>query len=59
MLAMIHTSSWLETGTPLRFPTGTEPFFDHPVLTTAAEFTEESIDHIAGPHGFEFSAAGA
>jgi len=56
MLAMIHTSSWLETGSPLRFPTGTETFFEHPLLTTAARFTGEPIDHIAAPHGFEFSA---
>jgi hypothetical protein len=56
MLAMIHTSSWMQTGTPLSFPAGTEAFFDHPVLTTAARFTDEPIDHIAAPHGFEFSA---
>ena len=56
MIAMIHSSAWLETGAPLRFPTGTEAFFAHPVLTTAARFTEEPIDHIAAPHGFEFDA---
>ncbi len=56
MIAMIHTSAWLETGAPLRFPIGTEAFFAHPLLTTAARFTEEPIDHIAAPHGFEFTA---
>jgi hypothetical protein len=54
MIAMIHTSQWLTTGTPLRFPAGTEPFFDHPVLTTAAVFTSEPIDHVGAPHGFEY-----
>ena len=55
MLAMIHTSSWLGAGTPLTFPTGTETFFEHPVLTTAARFTDETIDHINAPHGFEYA----
>jgi hypothetical protein len=59
MIAMIHSSSWLQTGTQLRFPTGTEALFDHPVLTTAARFTDEPIDHIAAPHGFEFSPVGS
>ncbi len=58
MLAMIHSSGWLDTGTPLTFPTGTESFFAHPVLTTAARFTDEPIDHIAAPHGFAFEGAG-
>ena len=30
-----------------------------PVLTTAARFTDEPIDHIAAPHGFEFSPVGS
>jgi hypothetical protein len=58
MIAMIHSSGWLETGLPLRFPAGTEDFFAHPVLTTAARFTAEPIDHIAAPHGFAFTADG-
>ena len=58
MLAMIHTSPWLATGAPLTFPFGTEPFFDHPVLTTAARYVEGPIDHIAAPHGFEFEPDG-
>lgn len=58
MLAMIHTSAWLATGTPLTFPRGTESFFDHPVLTTAARFVDEPIDHIGSPHGFEFERDG-
>jgi len=54
MLAMIHTSSWLATGTPLTFPCGTEAFFDHPVLFTAARYVDGPIDHIAAPHSYEF-----
>ena len=56
MIAMIHTCQWLATGTPLVFPTGTESFFDHPILTTAARFTGDPIDHVAAPRGFEYEA---
>ena len=48
MIAMIHTCPWLVTGTPLVFPAGTESFFDHPILTTAARFTGDPIDYV-GP----------
>ena len=54
MLAMIHTSSWLDAARPLRFPVGTESFFAHPVLTTVAEFTDQPIDHIHAPQAFEY-----
>ena len=54
MIAMIHTSGWLDTGRPLLFPAGTESFFDHPVLTTAARFTDEPIDYIGEPQGFAY-----
>src|SRR5215210_2635453 len=53
MIAMIHACEWLAAGTPLVFPSGTESFFDHPVLTTAVRFTGDSIDYLAAPHGFE------
>ncbi len=56
MIAMIHTSEWLATGTPLVFPTGTEPFFDHPILITAASFTADPIDHVGAPRSFEYEA---
>jgi hypothetical protein len=59
MIAMIHTSQWLVTGTPLRFPTGTEAFFEHPVLSTAAQFTSEPIDHVGAPTGFEYEIDGS
>ena len=54
MIAMIHTTPWLATGNPLLFPRGTEEFFAHPVLTQAARYTDEPIDHITAPHGFEY-----
>jgi hypothetical protein len=57
MLAMIHTSAWLDSGTPLLFPRGTESFFEHPILTTAARFTDEPIDYVAEPSAFEYAAA--
>ena len=59
MIAMIHASAWLETGPPLLFPTGTEPFFDHPVLRTAARFTDGPIDYLAAPHAFEYDPVAA
>ena len=54
MIAMIHASAWLETGPPLLFPTGTETFFDHPMLRTAARFTDGPIDYLAAPSAFEY-----
>jgi hypothetical protein len=54
MIAMVHTTPWLATGTPLLFPVGTEPFFHHPILTTAAAFTSDPIDHVRAPRGFEY-----
>jgi hypothetical protein len=57
MIGMIHSSAWLETGTPLVFPAGTESFFEHPVLTTAARFTADPIDYIAAPQQFEYEPA--
>ena len=59
MIAMIHTSEWLATGAPLVLPIGTESFFDHPVLTTAARFTGDPIDYLRGPRGFEYEAESA
>jgi hypothetical protein len=52
MIAMVHVSHWLEAGTPLEFPAGSKSFFEHPVLTTAARFTEQPADHIYRSQGF-------
>ncbi len=58
MIAMIHACGWLETGTPLRFPAGTEALFQHPVLHICAEFVGEPIDHIHAPDGYEYTPEG-
>ncbi|TCC34638.1 hypothetical protein E0H50_12010 [Kribbella sindirgiensis] len=52
MIAMVHVSHWLEVGTPLEFPASSKPFFEHPVLTTAARFTDQPSDHIYRSQGF-------
>ncbi|WP_350278260.1 phytanoyl-CoA dioxygenase family protein [Kribbella sp. HUAS MG21] len=52
MIAMMHVSHWLDVGTPLEFPAASRSFFEHPVLTTAARFTEQPTDHIYRSHGF-------
>jgi hypothetical protein len=57
MIAMIHVPGWLETGTPLVFPKGTEEFFQHPDLRTCARFVEEPIDYIHAPTAYEYSRA--
>lgn len=56
MMAMIHACSWLGTGRPLRFPKGTESFFNHSDLRTAARFVDGPIDYINTPHAYEYSA---
>jgi Protein involved in biosynthesis of mitomycin antibiotics/polyketide fumonisin len=56
MIAMIHACGWLDVGEPsLRFPVGTEPLFEHPELRTHARFVGGPIDHIAAPHGYEYT----
>lgn len=55
MIALCHTPAWLDVGTPLRFPEGTESFFEHPTLRTCARFVEGTIDHIRAPQGYEFA----
>lgn len=55
MLAMIHACRWLASGSPLRFPIGTEAMFEHPVLRTCAKFVEGPIDHINAPEGYEYT----
>jgi hypothetical protein len=55
MIAMIHSCSWLHSGDPLRFPIGTEAFFEHPILHTRAQFVEGPIDHIHAPEAYEFT----
>ena len=54
MIAMIHSSGWMETGLPLRFPLGTEELLAHPDLNQAAQYVDEPIDHIHATHGFQY-----
>jgi hypothetical protein len=54
MIAMIHSCGWLQTGSPLRFPRGTEDLLAHPELTQAARFVDEPIDHIHATQGFQY-----
>jgi hypothetical protein len=54
LIAMVHVPGWLETGTPLTFPRGTEAFFEHPDLRTCARFVEGPIDHIHAPSAYEY-----
>lgn len=54
MIAMIHWCGWMDSGDSLRFPKGTEEFFNHPDLKTQAVFTDEPIDYIQAPHAYDF-----
>jgi hypothetical protein len=54
MIAMIHSTHWMSTDDPLVLPSATRSFFDHPVLTTAAQFTDGPIDHITMPQSFQY-----
>jgi hypothetical protein len=44
MIAMIHVIKWWQQS-PVRFPKGTESFFEHPDLVTNAAFVDD-LDHI-------------
>jgi hypothetical protein len=55
MIAMIHNAGWLQTGTPLRFPIGTESFFEGSDLKTCARFVEGPIDYIRAPKAYEYA----
>ena len=44
MIAMVHVPHWFATEDTLRFPSGAEQFFDHPILKTCARFVEGDID---------------
>ena len=45
MIAMIHCCEWIATD-PITFQRGTEAFFEHPILTTHAQFTDAPIDYL-------------
>jgi hypothetical protein len=54
MIAMIHWISWWRPGERLTFPRGTESFFEHPDLHTAARFVDEPIDYIHHSNAYEY-----
>jgi Phytanoyl-CoA dioxygenase (PhyH) len=54
MIAMIHWISWWNDDEPVRFPRGTEPFFEHPDLKTNARFVDGPIDHIRHNQAYDF-----
>lgn len=54
MIAMIHSCGWYGYGEKLKFPKGTEDFFQHPDLTTHAEFVDTPIDYIHAPQAYDF-----
>jgi hypothetical protein len=45
MIAMIHSCGWYGSD-ELVFPCGTERFFEHPHLRTAARFVNPPIDYL-------------
>jgi ectoine hydroxylase-related dioxygenase (phytanoyl-CoA dioxygenase family) len=57
MIAMIHWTGWYGYTGTLRFPRGTETFFEHPDLRTVAVFDDEPIDHILAPKAYEYEHA--
>lgn len=54
MIAMIHHCAWMQLGSPLLFPSGTETFFAESELRTHARFTDEPIDYIRSPKGYKY-----
>lgn len=52
MIAMIHVISWWQQS-PIRFPKGTESFFEHPDLATNAIFVDE-VDYIQHNRAYKF-----
>ena len=55
MIAMIHWPRWWHTGTPLRFPKGTEALFADSELETVAEFVEGPIDYISRNGKYDYT----
>jgi ectoine hydroxylase-related dioxygenase (phytanoyl-CoA dioxygenase family) len=54
MIATIHTIHWLSEGARLKFPKGTETFFQESNLTTLAEFVDGPIDYIRAPKAYDY-----
>jgi hypothetical protein len=54
MIAMIHYCGWYGWAGSLKFPKGTEDFFQHPDLHTVAEFVDTPVDHIHAPQAYDY-----
>lgn len=54
MIAMIHSTGWFEYVDKLKFPKGTEEFFQGSRLKTRAEFVDGDIDYVAAPHAYDY-----
>jgi hypothetical protein len=54
MIAIVHWISWWHNDDVLRFPKGTEDFFQHPDLKTRARFVEGPIDYIHHSEAYDF-----
>ena len=46
MIAMIHRTGWYNSGGKLKFESGCESAFEHPLLDANVEFVAEPIDYI-------------
>lgn len=55
MIAMIHWIGWWSNAEPVRFPKGTEGFFEHPDLKTNARFVDGPIDYIRHNQAYDFN----
>jgi ectoine hydroxylase-related dioxygenase (phytanoyl-CoA dioxygenase family) len=54
MIAMIHWIRWWSNHEPVRFPRGTEPFFEHRELKTNARFVDGPIDYLRHNQAYDF-----
>ena len=53
MIAMIHASWWF-TAHPLRLPSESRAFFEHPQLQTAAQWVDGPFDYLSVPQSYEY-----
>jgi hypothetical protein len=54
MIAMIHWIHWWKNRDPLPFLPGSEPFLEHPELTTHACFVERAANYLYHSEAYEY-----
>jgi hypothetical protein len=59
MVAMIHWVGWWQHVFKMKFPKGTEQFFEHPKLYTLAEFVEGPINYLGNNEAYDLQATEA